>query len=113
MVSLIINACIMLCFSFLQVMQTFSASRLDYCEFLTSIHKGTETRKAFDRALQALPITQHRELWDLYIDWATKFGVEETAIRVYRRYLMYDPGSRESFVAYLEEVLILKLLDKL
>jgi hypothetical protein len=26
---------------------------------------------------------------------------------------MYDPGSRESFVAYLEEVLILKLLDKL
>lgn len=78
--------------------------RLDYCEYLASIHRGTETRRAFDRALQALPITQHKELWEQYIDWVTKFGVEETAIRVYRRYLMYDPGSRERFVDYLEEV---------
>jgi pre-mRNA-splicing factor SYF1 len=82
----------------------FSLHRLDYCELLSFINKGTDTRRTFDRALQALPITQHQELWGLYIDWVTKFDVEETAIRVYRRYLMYDPTARETFVNYLEEI---------
>jgi pre-mRNA-splicing factor SYF1 len=68
------------------------------------LQRGTLARKTFDRALQALPITQHKELWSLYIDWASQYGVGETAIRVYRRFLMYDPASRESFVGYLEKI---------
>lgn len=77
---------------------------IDYCKLLQALRRGTETRKAFDRALQALPITQHKELWHLYVDWATKYGVPETAIRVYRRYLMYDGSYREDFVTYLEGI---------
>ena len=77
---------------------------MDYCELLISMHKGTEVRKVFDRALQALPITQHKELWKLFIDWATGFGVEETSIVVYRRYLMYEPSEREKFVEFLESI---------
>lgn len=77
---------------------------LNYCELLSSLHRGTDTRKAFDRALQALPITQHKEVWKTYIDWATGFGVPETAVRVYKRYLMYDPAYREDFVGYLMDI---------
>jgi pre-mRNA-splicing factor SYF1 len=69
-----------------------------------NMKKGSGTRKAFDRALQALPITQHKLIWNLYIQWAKSFGVEETTIRVYRRFLMYDPQSREEFVTYLEAI---------
>lgn len=77
---------------------------INFCEFLVSVHRGSDTRKAFDRALQALPITQHKEVWKSYIDWATGFGVPETAVRVYRRYLMYDPAYREDFVTYLLDI---------
>lgn len=77
---------------------------LDYCTLLVSMKKGTSTRRAFDRALQALPITQHQNIWELYVEWVRDYGVEETAVRVYRRFLMYDPSKREDFVKYLEGV---------
>ena len=41
-----------------------------YCTLLTRLKKGTQTRKTFDRALQALPITQHKDLWEAYVEWA-------------------------------------------
>ena len=68
------------------------------------MQKGTQTRKAFDRALQALPITQHKKLWDQYIAWVKEFGVAVTCVRVYRRFLMYDSSRREDFVNYLVDV---------
>ena len=37
---------------------------LNYLEFLTGQHKLTFTRHAFDRALRALPVTQHERIWD-------------------------------------------------
>ncbi|KAG5177608.1 hypothetical protein JKP88DRAFT_202283, partial [Tribonema minus] len=49
----------------------------------------------FERAL-------HDRIWPLYLEWAKGIGVKETAIRVYRRYLMYDPLHREQYVEYLE-----------
>ena len=76
--------------------------RIAYGETMIRLKKGTVARKCFDRALQALPLTQHSRIWDLYIQWAKSFGVEETAVRVYRRYLMFDPSQREDFVKYLE-----------
>jgi pre-mRNA-splicing factor SYF1 len=76
----------------------------DYVTLLTKMKKGTSARKAFDRALQALPITQHKLIWELYIKWVRAQGVEETCVRVYRRYLMYDSSHREDFVEYLTEV---------
>jgi pre-mRNA-splicing factor SYF1 len=77
---------------------------MDYCDLLISMLKGTETRHVFDRALQSLPITQHKKIWEMYITWAKEFGVSETTVRVYRRYLMYDQSNREDFVSYLEEI---------
>lgn len=80
----------------------FYCHRAEYCNLLVKMRKGTATRKAFDRALQALPITQHDSLWPQYIEWAVEFGVPETAVCVYRRYLMFDPAFREDYVEYLE-----------
>ena len=98
---------------------------LDYIDLMMSMLKGTETRKIFDRALQSLPVTQHKNIWKLYIGnnflfiityshcyslilhvsgWVKDFGVPETAIKVYRRYLMYDPAYREEYIEYLESI---------
>jgi hypothetical protein len=40
---------------------------LDYLEFLSGLGLITRTRRAFDNALRALPITQHSRIWPLYI----------------------------------------------
>lgn len=75
-----------------------------YCILLTRLKKGTQTRKTFDRALQALPITQHKDLWEAYIEWAKSFGVGKTTIKIFRRYLMYNPSYREAYIDYLKEI---------
>ncbi|KAI4466200.1 pre-mrna splicing factor [Holotrichia oblita] len=60
---------------------------MDYCSFLTDQCKITRTRKVFDRALRALPITQHHRIWPLYLSFMKKHNIPETAVRVFRRYL--------------------------
>lgn len=59
---------------------------LDYCSFMMNQCRVTKTRRIFDRALKALPITQHPRIWELYLKFARSVG-GETAIRLYRRYL--------------------------
>ena len=70
---------------------------------MVRLKKGREARSVFDRALQCLPITQHDAIWSHYINWARDYGVQETAIAVFKRFLMYDPSQREDFITYLEE----------
>ena len=60
---------------------------IDYCSFLMDQCKITRTRHAFDRALRALPLTQHRRVWPLYLKFVRGQSISETAIRVYRRYM--------------------------
>lgn len=60
---------------------------MDYCSFLVDQKRITRTRQAFDRALRALPITQHHRIWPLYIKFVCSYECHETAIRVFRRYL--------------------------
>lgn len=61
---------------------------LDYCQFLMDQCKITRTRRVFDRAIRALPITQHNRIWSLYIKFVTTYPeIPDTAMRVYRRYL--------------------------
>lgn len=60
---------------------------MDYCTLMTEQCYITRTRQVFDRALRALPITQHHRIWPLYIEFLKKHNVYETAIRVFRRYL--------------------------
>ena len=71
---------------------------INYCKLLVKLKKGTATRIAFDRALKALPVTQHKELWEVYIDWALGFGVFETSKQVLRRYIMFEPTYRETYI---------------
>ncbi|CAG0922078.1 unnamed protein product [Notodromas monacha] len=81
---------------------------IEYCKFLVSQGKVTRTRKTFDRALRALPVTQHTRLWPLYLEFVRKHGVAETAVRVYRRYLQASsvscfmaPEDAEDYIDFL------------
>lgn len=71
---------------------------LAYCNFLMKQKKITATRRVFDRALQSLPITQHDMIWDLYIKFVKECGVLETAVCVYRRYILVEPSAVEEFI---------------
>ena len=74
---------------------------LDYLALLVTQPRPTETRRTFDRALRALPITQHERVWELYLKFARSCNVAETAVRVYRRYLQFDPEGVEGYIDFL------------
>uniref|UniRef100_A0A668AVE3 Pre-mRNA-splicing factor SYF1 n=1 Tax=Myripristis murdjan TaxID=586833 RepID=A0A668AVE3_9TELE len=77
---------------------------LDYCQFLVSQCKITRSRRTFDRALRALPVTQHPRIWPLYLRFVRNLPLPETAIRVYRRYLKLSPENAEEYIDYLRSV---------
>ncbi|KAH7983955.1 hypothetical protein HPB52_015750 [Rhipicephalus sanguineus] len=77
---------------------------MDYCKFLTIQQRITRTRRVFDRALRALPITQHHRIWPLYLEFVNMHDIPETALRVYRRYLKLCPENAEEFVEYLTRI---------
>uniref|UniRef100_A0A5B7AHX3 Pre-mRNA-splicing factor SYF1 n=1 Tax=Davidia involucrata TaxID=16924 RepID=A0A5B7AHX3_DAVIN len=73
-----------------------------YLQTLTDQKLLTRTRRTFDRALCALPVTQHDRIWDPYLVFVSQKGVPiETSLRVYRRYLKYDPSHIEDFIEFL------------
>lgn len=76
---------------------------LEYLEFLTEQRFVTRTRRAFDRSLMALPVTQHDRIWVLYLKFASQEGIPvETATRIYSRYLKIEPAHAEEYIAYLK-----------
>lgn len=74
-----------------------------YLSFLMSQPLITRTRQAFDRALRALPITQHNRIWALYRPFAISAS-GETSIRIWRRYMQIHPEDSEDFIALLVEM---------
>lgn len=70
----------------------------------------TFLRRLHDRALVALPITQHEHIWKLYVEWIVPKNDDdnnsnkwshipsETVLRVLRRYLQFSPIYQETFV---------------
>ncbi|KAG9997816.1 TPR-like protein, partial [Aureobasidium melanogenum] len=68
-----------------------------YLSFLCKQPRITQTRRTFDRALRALPITQHNRIWALYRPFATSAS-GETAIKVWRRYMQIHPEHAEDFI---------------
>ncbi|KAG8363588.1 hypothetical protein BUALT_Bualt19G0038000 [Buddleja alternifolia] len=73
-----------------------------YLQSLTHQKLVTKTRHTFDRALCALPVTQHDRIWEYYLVFVSQRGVPiETSLRVYRRYLKYDPSHIEDFIEFL------------
>ncbi|GAM18696.1 hypothetical protein SAMD00019534_018710 [Acytostelium subglobosum LB1] len=77
---------------------------IEYCQFLMAQSRITQTRRTFDRALRALPITQHDRIWDLYIEFVMSTGIKETSIRVYKRYLKLDHSKLEDYIDYLLKI---------
>ncbi|KXS11643.1 TPR-like protein [Gonapodya prolifera JEL478] len=63
----------------------------------TSINPITLARRTFDRALRALPLTQHPRIWPMYLKLAQRVS-GETAMRIYRRHIQLDPNAAEDFV---------------
>ncbi|KAL6841877.1 hypothetical protein ACP4OV_028389 [Aristida adscensionis] len=62
----------------------------------------TRARRAADRALRALPVTQHDRIWPLYLRLAALPACPvETSLRVFRRYLQFDPSHAEDFIEFL------------
>lgn len=74
---------------------------IDYLKFIVGQKRITRTRRTFDRALRALPVTQHDRIWPLYIEFIKMHPIHETAVRVYRRMLKFRPEETEDFIEYL------------
>jgi pre-mRNA-splicing factor SYF1 len=74
-----------------------------YLEHVCESSAVTAARRAFDRALAALPLTQHAaHVWPPYLSFVRREGVPvETAVRVYRRYLQLEPAAVEEYVELL------------
>ena len=73
-----------------------------YLSFLCQQPLVTFTRRTFDRALRALPITQHNRIWTLYRPFANSAS-GDTAIKIWRRYMQIHPEKIEDFIEILVE----------
>ncbi|SPQ20013.1 9c6573f0-734b-4efd-8641-271f0b99e5e9 [Thermothielavioides terrestris] len=71
-----------------------------YLKFLMQQPLVTFTRRAFDRALRALPITQHNRIWALYRPFANS-AEGMTAVKIWRRYMQVHPEDAEDFIELL------------
>ena len=74
-----------------------------YLSFLMQQPFVTRTRRAFDRALRALPVTQHHRIWSRYRPFATSAS-GPTALRIWKRYLQTHPGEIEVFIELLLQI---------
>ena len=74
-----------------------------YLSFLMQQPLVTVTRRAFDQALRALPITQHNRIWALYRPFANSAS-GETAIKIWQRYMQIHPEDAEDFIELLIEM---------
>jgi pre-mRNA-splicing factor SYF1 len=74
-----------------------------YLEFLLLQPIVTLTRRTFDRALRALPITQHNRIWALYRPFANSAS-GQTAVTIWRRYMQIHPEDAEDFIELLIEM---------
>ncbi|KAI1610927.1 pre-mRNA-splicing factor syf1 [Exophiala viscosa] len=73
-----------------------------YLTFLLRQPYVTKTRRTFDRALRALPVTQHNRIWRLYKSFANSAG-GETAVRIWARYVQIHPEDMEDYIDLLIE----------
>eukprot|EP00300_Choanocystis_sp_HF-7_P017933 c19881_g1_i1.p1 GENE.c19881_g1_i1~~c19881_g1_i1.p1 ORF type:complete len:933 (-),score=253.19 c19881_g1_i1:48-2846(-) len=77
---------------------------IEYLKFLTPLMLITHTRRAFDRALRSLAITQHYKVWPLYLKFVRRANVDELTLRVYRRYLKIEPDDVEPYIDILKKM---------
>nr|CCA17964.1 premRNAsplicing factor SYF1 putative [Albugo laibachii Nc14] len=77
---------------------------LNYVALLQHLRRITQTRHVLDRALRVLPITQHKRIWTIYLEFACDSGIHSLGIRTYERYLQLEPSKSEDFVEYLVSI---------
>ena len=73
-----------------------------YLSFLMQQPLVTHTRRSFDRALRALPITQHNRIWAKYKPFANSAS-GQTSLAIWRRYMQIHPEDAEDFIELLVE----------
>jgi len=71
-----------------------------YLTFLLRQPLVTKTRRTFDRALRALPVTQHNRIWRLYKTFANSAS-GETAVKIWARYMQVHPEDVEDYIELL------------
>ncbi|KAL8912561.1 MAG: hypothetical protein Q9171_002425 [Xanthocarpia ochracea] len=71
-----------------------------FLSFLMEQPIVTYTRRTFDRALRALPLTQHNRIWALYRPFANSVS-GETALKIWRRYMQIHPEDCEDYIGLL------------
>jgi len=75
---------------------------MDYIQFMMEQNSITKTKIIFNKALQAIPITQHKKLWDIYIPWIESLiGCHKSKIEIFKRYIKFNPDYKEKFINYL------------
>ena len=74
-----------------------------YLSFLMKQPLITATRRAFDRALRSLPITQHNKIWALYRPFASSAS-GQTAVKIWQRYMQVHPEDAEEYIELLVEM---------
>ncbi|EYE94052.1 mRNA splicing protein SYF1 [Aspergillus ruber CBS 135680] len=74
-----------------------------YLSFMLQQPLVTQTRRTFDRALQALPVTQHNRIWKLYKAFA-RSASGQTAVKIWARYMQIHPENSEEYIELLIEM---------
>lgn len=74
-----------------------------YLSFLLQQPLVTQTRRTYDRALRALPITQHNRIWKLYKAFA-RSASGQTAVKIWARYMQIHPENAEDYIELLVEL---------
>eukprot|EP00747_Dinoflagellata_sp_TGD_P158582 gnl/TRDRNA2_/TRDRNA2_177822_c0_seq1.p1 gnl/TRDRNA2_/TRDRNA2_177822_c0~~gnl/TRDRNA2_/TRDRNA2_177822_c0_seq1.p1 ORF type:complete len:728 (-),score=-27.74 gnl/TRDRNA2_/TRDRNA2_177822_c0_seq1:101-2284(-) len=78
---------------------------LEYLDFLFKLKLITASRRVFNRALQALPITQQNRIWPPYLKFLRCPGIPvETICSVYERYLHYSPKDITNYITLLKKM---------
>lgn len=70
-----------------------------YIKFLLAQPLVTVTRRVCDRALRALPITQHHLIWPLFLQLAERNP--QTGLKIWRRGLQLDDSTVEQYIDFL------------
>lgn len=74
-----------------------------YLSFMLQQPLVTQTRRTFDRALRALPVTQHNRIWKLYKTFA-RSASGQTAVKIWARYMQIHPENAEEYISLLVEM---------
>lgn len=74
-----------------------------YLSFMLQQPFVTQTRRVFDRALRALPVTQHNRVWKLYKTFA-RSASGQTAVKIMGRYMQVHPENAEEYIELLVEL---------